>query len=360
MPSSYSSYGSSSYASYGSSSYGSSATYGYGSSYDPCAGGGHRRLAGGGGGGGDDHGALTLFDFAFASRSDYVVYSFIVIIAFSVGLELFLENLEHHCSEVYAKVLQKLYKELMLLGLISFALFIIQFSFADLDIELIHSFEFAHFVMFFVGCFLILQTTWSCVCNHEIKKRVWIGCSRDYERELKPGYEKCRHRLYFPFSTTFHYIQMQLFRFLFLDVFDLPEEFSYPHCESSCMRDRMHPALAAHNNSSLACLIARLAFADFNKSLDAHTVELVDVQYSSYVAVLVFVVVSEFLVRYCGPSEYAVDGRVVVRAAPCPPVHDTQAPYLTRTHLLLRSRSLARSLARLFGVMRLSYLKCPP
>ena len=86
--------------------------------------------------------------------------------------------------------------------------------------------------MFFVGVLLIVQTSWSCVCNAEIKKRVWVGCSRDYTNELQPQYEKLRHKVYFPFTTNFHYIQMQLFRILFLEVFDLPPDFSYPHCES--------------------------------------------------------------------------------------------------------------------------------
>ena len=269
----------SSYAASYASSYAASYASTYGEN-DPCD-GGHRRLGGGGNDGCGAH-TLTLFDFAFASRSDYVVYSFILIVAFSVTVELLLEHIEEHSSDVYIHVLQKLYKELMLLGLISFGLFIIQFSFEDLDIDVLHSFEFAHFVMFFVGVLLILQTSWSCFCNHQIKKRVWIGCSRDYQKELKPHYESLRAKYYFPFTTTFHYIQMQLFRILFLDVFDLPHNFSYPHY--------------------------------FNKSLDAHTVELVDVQWGSYVWVLCCVIASEFLVRYFGPSAYAEkhgEGRVV-------------------------------------------------
>ena len=64
----------------------------------------------------------------------------------------------------------------------------------------------------------------------------------------------------------------------------------------------------------LIFLLIFLFAPDFNKSLDAHTVELVDVQYSSYVWVLCCVVLSEFLIRFCGPSEYAQEhgqGRVV-------------------------------------------------
>jgi hypothetical protein len=78
--------GSSDYASSSTttSSYSSSS---YSSSYedpDPCA-GGRRRLAGGG---------CDLFDFAFASSSDYVVYSFVLVVVFTISAEIVLERLE--------------------------------------------------------------------------------------------------------------------------------------------------------------------------------------------------------------------------------------------------------------------------
>eukprot|EP00613_Pedinella_sp_CCMP2098_P052925 CAMPEP_0171886214 /NCGR_PEP_ID=MMETSP0992-20121227/41767_1 /TAXON_ID=483369 /ORGANISM="non described non described, Strain CCMP2098" /LENGTH=176 /DNA_ID=CAMNT_0012512829 /DNA_START=162 /DNA_END=688 /DNA_ORIENTATION=- len=163
-----------SYDSSYSSSSDSSSTYS--SSYasyeeDPCAEGGHRRLAGDGG---CDE-ALGLFDFAFVSSSDYVVYSFMIVI--TIAAEVVLEHLEEKISEVYHKVLQKLYKELMLLGLISFGLFIARISINDLDADHTHSFEYAHFVMLFVGVLQCVQTTWACYCNREIKKQVWIGCN---------------------------------------------------------------------------------------------------------------------------------------------------------------------------------------
>ena len=75
---------------------------------------------------------------------------------------------------MYHKVLQKLYKELMLLGLISFGLFIAQTSIHGIDARLTHSFEYAHFVMLFVGVLQCLQTTWACYCNREIKKQVTL------------------------------------------------------------------------------------------------------------------------------------------------------------------------------------------
>ena len=65
----------------------------------------------------------------------------------------------------------------MLLGLVSFGLFIVRFSVADLDPTLEHSFEFAHLVMFFVGVLLVAQTAWTCFTNGFSKKQVGGACS---------------------------------------------------------------------------------------------------------------------------------------------------------------------------------------
>jgi len=38
--------------------------------------------------------ALGLFDFAFVSSSDYVVYSFMIVVLFTIAAEVVLEHLE--------------------------------------------------------------------------------------------------------------------------------------------------------------------------------------------------------------------------------------------------------------------------
>jgi len=48
-------------------------------------------------------------------------------------------------------------------------------SINDLDADHTHSFEYAHFVMLFVGVLQCVQTTWACYCNSEIKKQVTIA-----------------------------------------------------------------------------------------------------------------------------------------------------------------------------------------
>eukprot|EP00613_Pedinella_sp_CCMP2098_P057272 CAMPEP_0171869632 /NCGR_PEP_ID=MMETSP0992-20121227/32130_1 /TAXON_ID=483369 /ORGANISM="non described non described, Strain CCMP2098" /LENGTH=1090 /DNA_ID=CAMNT_0012493555 /DNA_START=102 /DNA_END=3375 /DNA_ORIENTATION=- len=145
----------------------------------------------------------------------------------------------------------------------------------DLDADHTHSFEYAHFVMLFVGVLQCVQTTWACYCNREIKKQVWIGCNSVWGLKLKETYDKQRNHCFWCFSATYHYIQLQLFKICFHDVFDLPKDFSFAHY--------------------------------FSMSLDSHTVELVDVLPSSYGAVLFIVCVSEFVVRFQGPSEHDLD-----------------------------------------------------
>ncbi len=47
----------------------------------------------------------SFFDFAFYSRADLVIYSFIVIIAFNIGAELLLDRLERYADKFVATIL---------------------------------------------------------------------------------------------------------------------------------------------------------------------------------------------------------------------------------------------------------------
>lgn len=76
--------------------------------------------------------------------------------------------------------------------------------------------------MFFVGVLLVVQASWSCLCNREIKKQVWIGCNSDFETVLEAKYKKKKNNLFFRFSQTYNALQLQLFRLCFLEVLKPP------------------------------------------------------------------------------------------------------------------------------------------
>ena len=125
-------------------------------------------------------------------------------------------------------------------------------SYGDqLEASFVASFEFTHFVMFFVGVGIIFQTLWSIQCNGQYQKIVWRACSIDTAAALtayamlkeRIGYgregcwlwrvflwpwQKLRLVISFEYST----VKLQLFRMIFLDVNDLPSSFSFAHYAS--------------------------------------------------------------------------------------------------------------------------------
>eukprot|EP00736_Rhodelphis_marinus_P006876 Rmarinus@m.5077 len=85
----------------------------------------------------------------------------LVLIAFTMGIEWFLETieelLEHHPH--YMEMVQKVYRELMILGFISFMLKVVE-SFLVLTEEESQAFEFSHNLLFFVALFFVLYSVY--------------------------------------------------------------------------------------------------------------------------------------------------------------------------------------------------------
>ena len=111
-----------SYSSY-SSSYSAYSAYSYGDGHDSCT--------------------HTLFELVHYSTSIKVVQCFVVLILFTIFMEVILEKLEEQVAgTVVQEVLQKLYKELMLLGFVSFGIFIVLSTYGDsFSPEFVSSFE---------------------------------------------------------------------------------------------------------------------------------------------------------------------------------------------------------------------------
>lgn len=114
---------------------------------------------------------------------------------------------------------------------------------------------------------LILQTTWSCYCNHLTKHLTWRACNADFERDLKPNFNYWKNTIVLPVTFEYFAVQLQLFEHIFIDSYDLPREFKFPHY--------------------------------FNLSVNAHTVDMVHVSTGSYAVLMAVIVLSQSVVR-CG------------------------------------------------------------
>jgi Ca2+-binding EF-hand superfamily protein len=211
----------------------------------------------------DDPGMFTMVDAAVSFK---VVSCFLGIVVFQLTCEHILEYCEHAAhGTVYAAVLHKTYRELMLLGFVAFIIFFIVTMDSITD-SFIASFEYADFVMFFVGMSFISQSVWSCVANYSVKAFTFKAC------HMKTQFLVAKHNMsrslsMIPiFSFNHNAVRMQLFRHIFLSVYDLPDKFSFPHY--------------------------------FGVSLDALTADLVELLPSSYLFLCLLIIFSEYVVRH--------------------------------------------------------------
>jgi hypothetical protein len=132
-----------------------------------------------------------------------LLFSCLVLV--TLTWEYLTERLQHVLEEhgAYKELLEKVYRELTLLGLLSFGLFIkTDTSAAHMDPRLLHAFEFAHYLIFFMAMIFVLFTLVSmrgCLASKRQWDRAAAGsvhaiCDA-YIRRLQQGRVSCWSRL---------------------------------------------------------------------------------------------------------------------------------------------------------------------
>ena len=115
---------------------------------------------------GDEHGTghegghHNVFALGEEIVLDKVLYCFLVLIGFTVCFEVFIQRLEMAVEKKeYLKVaVEKIFRELMILGFISFSVFLMQtLSAESINEEWFLAFEFSHIVLFFMALAYVTQ-----------------------------------------------------------------------------------------------------------------------------------------------------------------------------------------------------------
>jgi hypothetical protein len=143
---------------------------------------------------------------------------FSCLVLFTLLWEFFTEYLERkvHAHLAYAELLERVFKELTLLGLLSFGLFIIQDSFSvQISHDLLVSFEFAHYLIFFMAIIFVLKATISMRGSLATKKE-WDAAAAtsvhevcdDYARTLHWAHTSCCGRLLGSVRLLGSYLQL--------------------------------------------------------------------------------------------------------------------------------------------------------
>ena len=172
---------------------------------------------------------------------------FSCIVMFTLTWEYVTERLEATLEEhsAYKELLEKVYKELTMLGLLSFALFIQQDTSAvQTNLSMLHAFEFAHYLIFFMAMIFVLFALVSmrgCLAS----KRQWdsaAGASLHavcdaYTKRLRHGQTSCwsgmlRHigvydALQLSFSHEQQNIEWFILRVMFLREYGVQIHFNF-------------------------------------------------------------------------------------------------------------------------------------
>ncbi|GMH74551.1 hypothetical protein TrRE_jg13455 [Triparma retinervis] len=145
--------------------------------------------------------AGSVFGLGALLDVDYTTVCFIGIIFFTIMFELLDERMyEALEGSVYLEMMQKVYKELTILGFISFGVFMAINTNAVAHGKALLAFEFAHIVVFFSAMFFILQSILMMLLSKSIKKRIDNICAQSIP-ELLNKYHSTGMREY---TSKFH------------------------------------------------------------------------------------------------------------------------------------------------------------
>ena len=114
---------------------------------------------------------------------------FSCLVLFTMSWEWLTEQLEHRVEHhrAYQELLEKVYKELTALGLLSFALFIIQDTTPGISDDMLVAFEFAHYLIFFMALIFVIFALTS-LRGSLATKREWDAAAAKSVHEVCEAY----------------------------------------------------------------------------------------------------------------------------------------------------------------------------
>ena len=136
--------------------------------------------------------ASAVFGIVSTIESKYGTITFIGFLIFLVCLEHGFENLEHMAEDNGVSMLfEKLKKELMMMGIISFVVFIFTTAGGQANKLLYHSFEMTHVIVLFMALAFICQAFFIVSYASTAGKR-YLNALRTSSMKLLRMYKKCR------------------------------------------------------------------------------------------------------------------------------------------------------------------------
>ncbi len=189
---------------------------------------------------------MVLFQFGVAAaiNHDIMLYSILLVIAFLIAAEMVTGVLEYTVREspLYNKMIQKIYKALMFLGIISFTLLLLQsVSHPSKDLlKYLKAIDFAHIILFFVALFFVFHVLYLMYIGTTITKMYRFLHKERYDSLLSmvTGLKNDTWgRIIYnvnPFSFLRQKVKFKIIHSLFRDNYSLPETFDFASYLNGC------------------------------------------------------------------------------------------------------------------------------
>jgi hypothetical protein len=185
------------------------------------------------------------FEFGLANELDpkislyclLIVVCFLIFFGHASGvIEYFLER-----SPVYNRILQTIYKELMIMGLVSFSIVMYEATAQighdpeSTQVKIITSIDFAHIILFFIAFFFVALAFYLMAlslyyenCYHRLAGDDISNLLTKVEELYKSKFSKILFEwIYWPFSSTRNHIEFHLLNDLFHKTYLLSTNFDF-------------------------------------------------------------------------------------------------------------------------------------
>lgn len=200
-------------------------------------------------------------------------YCFLVAIAFILISEFLISFLEHllEGSNVYHRMVQKIYKELMLMGLISFIVIMYEADLAARDHvsatvqEWIVAIDFGHICLFFTAIFYVVHSFMLIIlAGVQSKQNISMFLTpvseiiTEVKQSTTSAYQSFLYHLsYFPLCQQREVVEFKLLSTLFSTSYTLPNDFHFALYLSGCLESYALEVveLGLHTWATLGCLV---------------------------------------------------------------------------------------------------------
>lgn len=187
-----------------------------------------------------------MFEFGSIISLNYKVtfYCFIAVVVFVIIFEYCTEVIEYFLHEsLYSQMIQIIYKELMLMGLVTFCVILFE---ATTNAHKYHVYivgiDFSHVFLFFVTLFFVMHGFYLIIISMITTKEYHKNLSeKTFElivklEKVQRSYMKSllyRFHIY-PISSIRHRVEFSLIHSIFTRTYLLPKDFDFPQYLSGC------------------------------------------------------------------------------------------------------------------------------